>query len=190
MNPYLYYVNLPFEIQKPSIFVEQHSVAKHEKLSLDLPEAQPMIEFLNQFGVECRNIEYFYTPPDGGKIFIHSDNRLDNMTKFNITWGPDVGVVQWWNCKKFELLEIGSGNSQYGDSATGHHVYVAREEDSTLEYQANTNKMSMLNVGKFHSTYNPGTEGRYTLCFISFYKNSKENLQWDRAVNIFKDYLE
>jgi hypothetical protein len=191
MNRYHYYLNLPFEIQKPKVFDTQHSVAKHEVLPMDLPEAQYMIEFLSQFSsVECKKLEYFYTPPNGGKIFIHSDNQLDNMTKFNITWGPEQGVVRWWDCPSYSFLNLDPGNSQYGNSDTSHSVYVADEKDSTLMYQANTNRISMLNVGPFHSTYNPGTEGRYTLCFLLFYKNSNRHLQWQDAVEIFKEYLD
>ena len=190
MNPYHYYLKLPFEIQKPSMFSQQHAVAKHEVLPLDLPEAQQMIEFLTQFDIECKELEYFYTPPDGGKIFIHSDNRLDNMTKFNLTWGPESGVVRWWSCPNYRLLNIGAGDSEYGETDTGHSVFVADEEDSTMEYEANTDRISMLNVGKFHSTYNPGTTGRYTLCFILSYKGTTNRLQWNDAVNIFKAYLE
>jgi hypothetical protein len=190
MNQYHYYLNFPVEIQKPSMFQIEHDLPKHEMLSMDLPEAIPMIKFINQFdNIECENLEYFYTPANGGKILIHSDNELDQMTKFNITWGPEEGVVQWWNCSTYNTLNTESGQTTYGASDTEHSVYIAEEKDSTKVYEANTNKLSMVNVGVFHSTYNPGSLGRYTLCFILRYKDSHKRLQWQDAVEIFKEYL-
>ena len=190
MNPYHYYLNLPFEIQKPNIFIEQHTVVKHEILPFDLPEAQVMLEFLKQLNLDCHNLEYFYTPPNSGKISIHSDNFLDEMTKINVTWGPESGVVRWWNCPSYKTLKLESGTTDFGESDSYHEVYVAEEDESTLVHEASTNKISMLNVGKFHSTYNPGTEGRYTLCFALRQTGATTKLQWPQAEIVFKDYLE
>jgi hypothetical protein len=195
MNQYHYYLDFPVKIEKPTVFEIDHSVAKHESLSVDLPEARPLIEFLAQFfpAVECKQLEYLYTPPNGGKILIHSDSDsrigLDNMTKINITWGPEQGVVRWWECSTYNNMNLDPGTSEYGDTDKTHTIFVADEKDSTKVYEATTNKLSLLNTGVFHSTYNPGSEGRYTLCFILFYKDSDQMIEWNDAVEIFKEYL-
>jgi hypothetical protein len=190
MNNFHRYINLPFEVQKPEIFNNHHDVVKHEMLPLDFSEAIPVIEFIDQFGLMCSHLEYFYTPPGGGKVLIHTDNgRFDNMTKINVTWGPKEGVTRWWNCPTYRPLEFESDNTEYGETDSYHSVYTADEKDSTLLYEANTNRPSLINVGLFHSTHNPGSYGRYTLCFILFHKDSEKNLQWDDAIKLFSNYL-
>jgi hypothetical protein len=190
MNNFHRYINLPFEVKKPDLFSDvTKDVVKHEMLPLDFKEAAPIVDFLKDFDIICNHIEYFYTPPKG-KILIHTDNGyFDNMTKINVTWGPDEAVTRWWDCPNYRPLEFEGGNEEVGETDSYHNVYTADEEDSTLLYEANTNRPSLLNTGLFHSTYNPTDIGRYTLCLILFHKDTKKNLQWDDALTLFSKYL-
>ena len=73
-----------------------------------------------------------------------------------------------------------------------HTLALGREEDCTLVYTANTNKVSLINVGELHSTYNPHpTEGRWTLCFIPASNKIRngEYLTFQEALEIYKDYI-
>jgi len=191
MNNFHRYLNLPFEISKPDIFSNvTRDCVKHEMLPLDFPEAQPLFKFLDQFNLMCDHLEYFYTPPKGGKVLIHTDNgRFDNMTKINISWGSEDAVTRWWDCPNYRPLEFEGDSDTYGETDSYHNVYTADEDDSTFLYEANTNRPSLLNVGLFHSTYNPSDIGRYTLCFILFHKDTEKNVQWDEALEIFSNYL-
>jgi hypothetical protein len=191
MNNFHSYINLPFDVKKPEIFNKHHNVVKHEMLPLDFPEAIPIMNFLDNFDLVCNHLEYFYTPPNGGKVLIHTDNGyFDNMTKLNITWGPEEAVTRWWDCPTYRPLEFEGDSEKYGETDSYHNVYTAEEEECSFLYEANTNRPSLLNTGLFHSTYNPGSKGRYTLCFIIFHKGTEKNLQWEDALRIFSKYLD
>ena len=74
-----------------------------------------------------------------------------------------------------------------------HHNLVAHKEDCELVYEANTNKVSLVNVGQLHSTYNPDpSEGRWTLCFVPARKErtNKRHLTFAEAVEVFEPYIE
>ena len=67
-----------------------------------------------------------------------------------------------------------------------------KEEECELVYEANTDQPSLVNVGTFHSSYNPTEEGRWTLCFILGYnKDDWDNLvPWDKALDLFKEFID
>ena len=74
-----------------------------------------------------------------------------------------------------------------------HHNLVALKEDCELVHEANTNKISLVNVGRLHSTYNPdSTQGRWTLCFVpaSLNLEGRRYLTFEEAVKAFEDYIE
>ena len=193
------YINLPFEIEKPPICNLKLKQLKHQ----DIPYHKDgkMINFLSKLGLNILNTEVFYTP--GSKSLpIHIDNsELDNHVKINISYGPPEGTTRWWKPLNFDHKK--EYNKQFDskldeegkedliglkDTYLQHRSIRLEEEECELIYEANTDKPSLVNVGAFHSSYNPTDEGRWTLCFV-IGKGTKY-LYWDDAMEIFKDYIE
>lgn len=189
-NKFHRYINLPFKIEKPKD-IEFHTYwddVQHIDLGLDKPYSKDMILWLDKFGLTTTHVDLFYTPPNGGKIMIHTDgNEFNDQTKINITWGPEEGRVRFWKTDKYKKLI-----TSYDEDGRAQHamdLWVADEEDCELVYEASTNKVSLFNAGTLHSTYNPGSVGRHTLTFHLSYKNGSLNVPWDQAEQILKDYL-
>lgn len=193
------YIKLPFEIEKPPICNLKLKQLKHQ----DIPYHKDgkMINFLAKLGLNILNTEVFYTP--GNKSLpIHIDNsELDNHVKINISYGPPEGATRWWKPLNFDHKK--EYNEQFDnkldeegkkdlvglkDTYLQHRSIRLEEEECELLYEANTDKPSLVNVGAFHSSYNPTDEGRWTLCFVI--GKGKKYLYWDDAMEIFKDYIE
>lgn len=171
------YLNLPFKILPPEYFNEWGS----EIIHLDCNELDyyQVDDWLNSLNLKCHLKECFYTPPHS-KLPIHTDELT---TKINITWGPTEGVTRWWESKNAFHNE----DNQYGGRYK--KILWAKENESTLIYEANTNRPSLINVQELHSTYNPTDIGRWTLCFAPATMDDKLII-WDDALKIFKDYIE
>ena len=79
------------------------------------------------------------------------------------------------------------------DTATVNDL-LAKKEDCELLWEANTNKVSLLNVGQLHSTYNPTNVGRWTLCFVPASEALRGGLNggyltFEEAVEVYADYI-
>lgn len=199
-NIYHRYLNLPFEITKPDILKTRPEQWRHEDINPWICEH--LESWLNSLGLYSCHTEVFYTPPDHGEIPIHCDDvSLDNRAKINITYGPNTGTIRWWKSNDAKKI-IGKDAAQemLGSEAVSddfsertHHNLVAHKEDCELVYEANTNKVSLVNVGQLHSTYNPDpSEGRWTLCFVPARKErtNKRHLTFAEAVEVFEPYIE
>jgi len=198
-NIYHRYLNLPFKITKPPICNIPLKELKHQHIPYHV---DPQIEsFINKFNLRILNTEVFFTP--GGKSLpIHIDNsELDNHVKINISYGPPEGTTRWWEPLNFDHEkeyndqfdnELSNEDTQtlsgLKDTYLQHRSIRLKEEDCKLIYEANTNKPSLVNVGTFHSSYNPTNVGRWTLCFVI--GNDNGYLYWDDAVKVFQDYIE
>lgn len=188
-NHFHRYINLPFTIPKPSHFDIDHDQPKHQAyLDLESEYCKPMLSWLNTLGLKCDFVESFYTPAHGGSIPPHTDNAvLTDMVKINITWGPDQGVTRWWSASRVRLFE---SNPQVTENTNKYQTcLLADEKDCILLHEANTNRPSLIQVGSLHSTYNPGSTGRHTLCFL-LYTTDMEHLTWDKALEILREYIE
>ena len=190
------YINLPFEITKPPICNLKLKQLKHQHIPYHKDSV--MDNFLSKLGLSVLNTEVFYTP--GGKSLpIHIDGpELDNHVKINISYGPPEGTTRWFKAPNIdikELLKDQFENIEPNQNLEGiagtyieHKSITVEEKDCNMVYEANTDKPSLVNVGAFHSSYNPTDEGRWTLSFV-IGKNNKY-LCWDDAIEIFKDYIE
>ena len=197
-NRYHRYLKLPFKISKPEMFNEFPNEMKH----FDINEHYDINvdKWLDSLGLHAGHTEVFYTPPNGGKLPIHSDETtLDDHVKINITWGPKEGVMRWWEAKKTQVFtDIEDVKENYKDvevsaadefSHRQHTNVLAEEKDCTLLYEVNTNRPSLVNVGMLHSTYNPTNQGRWTLCFVPAVKGGHGYIYWDEAQKYFKDFI-
>jgi hypothetical protein len=201
--------------------IHQHDLTKRHdgQEGLDYIDRK-MTEWFESLNCAIGHTECFYTPP-GQIIPIHTDDIPPSQNdighvKINMTWGPVEGVVRWWNSNKTVPMKNTQQAAQYlatgvkppddfikdfvehKDDFSDNRNYeetpflVAREEDSTLVYEKNTNIPSLCNVGQLHSTYNPTNEGRWTLCFVPCQPTISGHdsvIPWTNALEIFKDYI-
>ena len=201
-NIYHRYLDFPFEIQKHHLVDTIPDNVQHIVIN---PYRDKSLDALHDhLGIYTQHAELFYTPPNGGEVPIHTDNKqVDSRAKIIVTWGPEEGIVKWWTStegvltydddeakKQFDKYQADENWSNVPTEK--HTLALGREEDCTLVYTANTNKVSLINVGELHSTYNPHpTEGRWTLCFIPASNKIRngEYLTFQEALEIYKDYI-
>ena len=192
------YMQLPFEIDKHPLCDTTPDTVAHHDIN---PYRDPRIEAFNgSLGLITVHTEVFYTPP-GGELPIHADDvAIDNRAKINITWGPPEGTVRWWKSENAKAItDLESAKEMLGTelqpdedfSAREHANLLAKKEDCELIWEANTNKVSLLNVGQLHSTYNPTNVGRWTLCFVpaSHAIRGGAYLTFEEAVEVYGDYI-
>ena len=199
-NIYHRYLKFPFEIGKylPLMDTIPNSV-QHVDIN---PYRDALIDDLHaELGLFINHTEVFYTPPNGGELPIHADDvAIDNRAKINITWGPPEGTVRWWKSENAKAItDLESAKEMLGTelqpdedfSAREHANLLAKKEDCELIWEANTNKVSLLNVGQLHSTYNPTNVGRWTLCFVpaSHAIRGGAYLTFEEAVEVYGDYI-
>ena len=202
-NIYHRYLDLPFEITKPDILNTRPDKWRHEDIN---PWICSKLEpWLNSLGLHSCHTEVFYTPPNHGEIPIHCDDvSLDNRAKINITYGPDSGTIRWWKSNNTkEIVGTDAAQEMLGSEAVSddfsertHHNLVALKEDCKLVHEVNTNKVSLVNVGQLHSTYNPDpNNGRWTLCFVPASRkilkiSGRRHLTFEEAVEAFAPYIQ
>ena len=195
------YMKLPFEIAKHPLCDTTPDTVAHVDIN---PYRDPKIEAFNaSLGLITKHTEVFYTPP-GGELPIHADDlTIDNRAKINITWGPPEGTVRWWKSENAQAItDLESAKEMLGDelqpyedfSKRQHTNLLAKKEDCELLWEANTNKVSLLNVGQLHSTYNPTNVGRWTLCFVPASEALRGGLNggyltFEEAVEVYADYI-
>jgi len=197
-NIYHRYLKLPFDYPKPEIFDgSHHDFIKYLGPDIIDPEFQTWI---GSMGLIISNIlEAFYTPPNGGSIPLHTDtDRMPgdrDVCKLNFTWGPSNSVTQWYQVRnESDLIVV--DNSYLNKDIVAHVIpdfdinrtYRADRKNVDLVYEAVINRPSLLNISQLHSTFNPGTEHRWTLSFV-FLKQSRELLQFSEALDVFQDYI-
>ena len=199
LNIYHRYLELPFEYPKPEIFDQgYHKIIK----CLDDTVVDPVFGiWIESLGLHLFSPpDAFYTPPNGGSISLHSDvNWLPghyDICNLNFTWGPSNSVTRWYQARNesdITFIKNYDVNPEIIDHAiTDLDIDLNRSADIKnvdLVYEAVIDRPSLLNVGQLHSTYNPGTEHRWTLVF-NLCKQDGKLLQFSDALEIFRDYIQ
>lgn len=200
-NIYHRYLNLPFTYPKPEIF---NSGSKNYTTLIDQKYIYiPFLEWVGGFGLTVSNVlEGFYTPPNGGRVPLHSDTSTmpgdNDICKLNFTWGSLDSTTQWFKIKddskiKKHYLDKADANQKFYNAGIIPdiditYVLFANHEDAELVHEVVIDRPSLLNISQLHSTWNPSpTEHRWTLCFTLL--ENKKLLSFDRALEIFKDYI-
>lgn len=199
MNIYHRYLNLPFKIAKYPLFDTTPTQIKHLDIN---PYRDPQIDKFHQYlGLSIIHTEVFWTPA-GASLPIHADGTtLDNRVKINITWGPEEGIMRWWQSHNTFVMDISKTkeilkkdnnlpNTLQDFTHREHTNVLAKREDCTMVHQANTNRVSLVNVGQLHDTYSPSHAGRWTLCFVPVKSDTDKYISWNTAMEVYKDYLE
>ena len=183
-NIYHRYLDIPVS---PGIDLFNDIIYDPEKIchvSIDDSLINPkFIEWLSEFNFGYYFIEAFYTPPNGGKIHIHTDTAtVSDAVKINLTYGAPGGKIVWWHPEHQDKVE----SKETGFDAQ----YLTTEEQYCKKlYEADTNKPSLVQVGLFHSTWNPSTEGRWTLSFPIIDKTTNDRITWEEAHNRFQNVI-
>lgn len=201
-NIYHRYLNLPFTYPKPNIFNEG---SKNYTTLIDPKHVYaPFQEWVEKFGLTISNVlEGFYTPPNGGRVPLHSDTSSmpgdNDICKLNFTWGSKDSTTQWYTIKdeskiKKHYLDEAEANQKFYNAGIVPdiditYVLFADHADAELVHEVVIDRPSLLNISQLHSTWNPSpTEHRWTLCFTLL--EDKKLLSFRRALEIFKNYIE
>jgi len=194
MNKYHRYLKIPFEYPKPDCFNQSYSHPNMIFVSNKFID-QSIITWIESFNLKVSNvIEGFYTPPNGGKLPMHNDtSTISNATKINFTWGPSNSTTRWWQVKDESFLIPAYPDNSHIEAEgiipdiVVTNAFQSKEENCNLMCEKVINRPSLMNVGQLHSTYNPDNkEDRWTLCF-TLLKLDNSHLQFDEALEIFKD---
>lgn len=199
-NKYHRYLRLPFSYPKPDRF--NYPSDKFTFLIEEEIIYQPFKDWIHSFGLTISNVvEAFYTPPNGGRIPLHSDTSYlpgtNDVCKLNFTWGPKDSTTQWYKIKdesflKKYYIDDAETNQKFYEAGIEpdidiSYVLFADIENADLVHEAVIDRPSLLNVSQLHTTWNPSqNEHRWTLCFTLL--ENKYPLTFDRATEIFKDY--
>lgn len=179
------YLDLPFEIEKPPI--DFTVKPEWDNIDLNFKYRNKDIEsWFSSLGLTCCKYEVFYTPPHGS-VPIHADDynkkreRACDHVKVNISFGPDEATTRWWESDKTFFVKDAT------KECLSRLTLCAKEEESTMVYEANTNSPSLINAGELHSTHNPTDQGRWTLCFVPCLRG--KTVLSSTALKIFDKFL-
>jgi hypothetical protein len=153
-------------------------------LGIDHSEVNPaLVEWLAKFNMCPMMFEAFYTPPNGGKIYIHIDTAtVSDAVKINWTYGAPGGRIVWWQPKHIDKVK--SLETEFGQP-----YLTVNEDDCTKVYEADTNKPSLIQVGTWHSTWNPSDEGRWTFSLPLQDIATEQRITWADANKRFKGII-
>ena len=176
LNPYHQQLLLPV----PFTVDELGSKTRLTHYSGSHPE---LAEFLLQQGIQIREAQRFYTPPND-MLLPHVDcDHVNNYTKLNYVFGGTGAKMHWFQLKPgAKTVALGTGaNTKY---------LAAMPYDLEPVHSATVGFPSLVNSGQFHSITN-GPEARICYSFMLCYANDTEkNLHWSDAMIIFKDWFQ
>lgn len=142
-----------------------------------------LVKWFENLGIKFYWFEAFYTPPYGGAIPIHTDTpELCDVVKLNWTYGAPGSKLLWWEPKKEKYVD--SFQTEFGAP-----YLTIKERHARKLFEVEVKKPSLVNIGMFHSTYNPTEEGRWTLS-LPLMKEDGTRLVWNEAVEILRDHFD
>ena len=150
------------------------------------PNNQPLIDFLNNIGIDIIHVESFFTHRNHYGV-LHSDySWLSNHTKLNISRGGKDSGIEWFtSTNPVNVPPIPPDKEQ----KLKDHILTASMKTCTKIGRATTHKPSLCNVGQLHRTYNDSNEDRHTLCFVLIYKDTETVLDFNDAIEMLKEYI-
>lgn len=157
----------------------------YRHVTVDPQDVNPeLVKWFENIGIRFHLFEAFYTPPFGGKIPVHTDtSEICNVAKINWTYGAPGSKLIWWKIKNEK--HIGKFETEFGNG-----YLTAKQRHCKKMFEAEIKKPSLVNIGQFHSTYNPTEEGRWTLSLPLVNLENTRRLTWDEAVNLLQDYFD
>jgi hypothetical protein len=183
-NIYHRYLNIPFDPNIDLFNRTEYDPSQYAHILIEKEEINPkLLEWVTQFNIEIAYYEAFYTPPNGGKLPIHTDGIDEpNYIKINWTYGAPGSTLCWWEPKSEEHIKTVETNF-------GIKYYTIDEQNCNKIYEVEINKPSLVNAGVFHSTYNPTPEGRWTFSIPLLDADSRNRLAWNDATTRFEGLI-
>ena len=179
MNRYHHYLKIPVKFT-PVFDAGAPFISGYDKTLID----QDLVEWIDGLGLTIGGAEVFHLEPNDPKypncLPIHSDSSaFDNHVKINFVYCDTASTMNWYEYKDPTLLE-----TLTTPIGTGYITTI--KANCKLVYSAEVGQPSLVNTGTLHDI-SPVTSTRYCFSF-PIWKNGKR-LTWDRAMDIFKDYI-
>jgi hypothetical protein len=207
MNRYHRYLNI--DSYRPTIDFskietgDKKWVEFHKTLELNELNNPDFVNWLHSLGMTSYWIELFYTPP-GEDGCIHSDNiEWKDWAKIVFQYGAIGSTMRWWTSEK--TYNISTSLNQVsenqisevkefdiGDRTDDHYhgqVMFSHEKDAILQYEAEINNASLVNVGPLHSSHNPTEDKRFVIT-VALFDFEGRRILWDEAVEKLSSYIQ
>ena len=216
MQLYHRYLKLPFNFERPMLFdsVELKDYSEFIYFKDEDLQTEPILDFIDSIGLYRIQTNSVYSAPNDG-IRIHSDTPdLSDKVKLSFSWGSPDSKTIWWEpkdrrkvkvvnfyeshmtrtvkCSKIKMLTIPERIRLFlkGKKVGPITKYAwAKEKDCDKVLEKTIDRPSLYNVGRLHSTWNPSSEGRWTLTFILGKKRNKKPLEFIESLNYFSDFI-
>ena len=179
MNTYHHYLKIPVEFTP--VFNQQAAfISSYDKTLIN----QELVEWIASLGLTIGGAEVFHLEPNDPTypncLPIHSDSsEFDHHVKMNFVYSDSASTMNWYTYKSASLLE-----TQYTPIGTGY--VVTSRDNCELVYSAEVGQPSLVNAGMLHDV-SPVTSTRW--CFSFPLWQNGQRLTWDRAVDVFKDFI-
>ena len=182
-NRYHRFLDIPIDPKIDLFARTDYDPMYYRHMLIDASDVNPkLVAWFEQLGIKLA-FEAFYTPPYGGKIPIHTDtSELSDVVKVNWTWGAPGSTLIWWEVKDAKYIET-------FQTEFGAQYLTAKERHCRKLLEVEVKKPSLVNIGAFHSTWNPTEGGRWTLSLPLINADETKRLVWSEALLILQDYV-
>lgn len=184
-NVYHRFLNIPVDPEIDLFKCDDYETLLYRHITVSPDDVNPkLVEWFENIGIKFYLFEAFYTPPYGGKIPVHTDTtEICNVAKINWTYGAPGSKLIWWKAKDEKYID-----KFYTEF--GNEYLTAKQKHCKKVFEAEIKKPSLVNIGQFHSTYNPTDEGRWTLSLPLVTLDDTRRLTWDEAVELLQDHFD
>jgi hypothetical protein len=177
MNRYHHYLKIPVEFI-PVFDTSAPFISGYDK------SYQELVDWIDGLGLTIGGAEVFHLEPNDlsypNCLPIHTDSSaFDNHVKINFVYSDIASTMNWYEYKDPTLLETLT-------TPIGTGYITTTKANCELVYSAEVGQPSLVNTGMLHDI-SPVTSTRYCFSF-PIWKNG-QRLTWDRAMDIFKDYI-
>jgi hypothetical protein len=187
LNNYCNQLKFNFDLDLTPLYNIQKEYTKTDRVSvLNVDEIDNnLASFLQNLDLKICHAEVFHTPAFG-EIKIHSDTGRSDITWTKINWvfGPSGHRTRWWRIKD-PNKEI-----QMRPLHNGPDYIFYEDEDCELAYEKEITGGWLFNAGIPHSVWNPTDQSRWTLSYTLYDLKQDRILEYNDALEIFKNYLE
>lgn len=181
MNTYKQ-LNIPFSFEPPLEKITG-SVYRELKVPKELHN-EDLKKWLEQFNLEIKYSRYFYIPK-GFEMPLHIDvmDYPNNYVRLNFIFDGAGSIMSW-----YELKDPNDPNNfDFYVSENNETVRSYNKDKVRILDHAHVKSGVLVNTGIIHSVYSPAD--RHTFAFFMKEKGKDKRLEWNRAVEIFKDHF-
>lgn len=142
-----------------------------------------LVTFLKSMDIKISHAEAFYILP-GKSMPIHVDSDvMDNHCKLNFVYGAPGSLMQWW-----KPLTI-NDPLPYQLTTIGTRYLKFEKDQCELVWTAQVGRPSIVNTGQPHNVINSTDKPRKALSLVLYDLTKSQMLDWDDAIEKFKQYL-